>query len=104
MSLGKESGEATVERLNAPDSGLSETDSDTNIKLALTNKGLAEFETIDFIRDIKPQSFIMEQDGRAHWIDFGTSRNEESSSDNEIDLNDLMIGTPMYIRDVTIFE
>ena len=58
MSLGKESGEATVERLNAPDSGLSETDKVTqtsNISIDLI-KGLAEFETISFIHnDIKPQ-------------------------------------------------
>ena len=107
MTLGKESGEKTVEKLNDPNSQLTATEKATQTSSICIDliKGLAEFETIGFIHnDIKPQNFIIDQQGRAHWIDFGTGRNEINTSQDEFDHNDLMLGTPMYIpRDATMF-
>ncbi|MGC6368016.1 MAG: protein kinase domain-containing protein [Candidatus Marinamargulisbacteria bacterium] len=107
MTLGKESGETTVETLNDPNSQLSATEKvnqASSISIDLI-KGLAEFESIGFIHnDIKPQNFIIDQEGHAHWIDFGTGRNAIPPTENDIARHALMLGTPMYMpRDVTIF-
>ncbi|RAP25027.1 hypothetical protein DID73_00560 [Candidatus Marinamargulisbacteria bacterium SCGC AG-343-K17] len=107
MTLGKESGEKTVKKLNDRNSQLSATEKATQTSSICIDliKGLAEFENIGFIHnDIKPQNFIIDQQGRAHWIDFGTGRNAMEATKNEIRNNDLMLGTPTYIpRDMNIF-